>query len=108
MTSSTRPLLPYNRALAIVVLLLMFIHTYFKWKWGTLPELLWGCNFASLTIICGLWFELPVVVGTGFIWHISVGEPGFLYGVLQSGHTTWISILVHSLPTLAAFLFLRR
>lgn len=97
-----------NRMLAIVVFLAMAIHTYFKWKWGTLPELLWGCNVASFTIIIGLWFKVPIIVGTGFLWHISVGEPGYLYGVIQSGHTTWVSVMVHSLPTAAAALFLRR
>jgi len=97
-----------NRFLALVVLVAMAIHTYFKWIWGTLPELLWGCNVASFVIILGLWLQRPAVIGTGFLWHISVGEPGFLYGVLQTGHTTWVSVLVHSLPTTAAFLSLRR
>ncbi|HJW43168.1 MAG TPA: hypothetical protein VJ463_01855 [Geothrix sp.] len=97
-----------HRALALLVLATMVIHTYYKWKWGTLPELLWGCNVASFVIIAGLWFHLPVAVGTGFLWHLAVGEPGYLFGVLQTGQTTWISVLVHSLPTAAAFLFLRR
>ena len=97
-----------NRILSIVVLLAMGLHTYYKWKWGTLPELLWGCNIASFVIILGLWFENPFLIGTGFIWHISVGEPGYIFGVIQTGHTTWLSVLVHSLPTLAAFISLRR
>ena len=29
-----------HRILALLVLLAMVVHTYFKWKWGTLPELL--------------------------------------------------------------------
>ena len=97
-----------NRLLALAVLAAMAVHTYLKWKWGTLPELLWGCNVASFVIIAGLWFRKPLLVGTGFLWHIAVGEPGFWFGVLQTGHTTWISILVHSLPTVAAFVSLRR
>jgi hypothetical protein len=97
-----------HRLLAILVLLAMAIHTYYKWKWGTLPELLWGCNVASFVIILGLWFHIPMAVGTGFLWHIAVGEPGYVLGVLQTGHTTWISVAVHSVPTVAAFLFMRR
>ena len=108
MSSSSRRHIENNRLPAVIVLLAMVIHTYFKWKWGTLPELLWGCNVASFTIIVGLWFDLPMVVGTGFLWHISVGEPGYIFGVIQNGQTTWVSVLVHSLPTVAAFLFLRR
>lgn len=97
-----------NRFLAIFVLLAMLIHTYFKWKWGTLPELLWGCNVASFIIIVGLWFDFPILVGTGFVWHISVGEPGYILDVIQTGRTTWVSVLVHSLPTIAALFSLRR
>lgn len=108
MRSSLNQHIENNRLLAVIVMLAMVIHTYFKWKWGTVPELLWGCNVASFTIIAGLWFELPILAGTGFLWHISVGEPGYIFGVIQTGQTTWVSVLVHSLPTIAAFLFLRR
>lgn len=97
-----------NHFLALAVLAAMAVHTYFKWKWGTLPELLWACNVASFVIIAGLWFRQPLMVGTGFLWHVGVGEPGYILGVVQTGHTTWISVAVHSLPTLAAFLSLRR
>jgi len=97
-----------NRTLAVLILIAMAIHTYYKWKWGTLPELLWGCNVASFVIILGLWFEIPLLIGTGFLWHVSVGEPGYVFGVIQAGHTTWISVLVHSLPTVGALLSLRR
>jgi len=105
--SASRPL-ESSRILAVVVLAAMILHTYYKWKWGTLPEMLWGCNVASFVIIAGLWLRKPLLVGTGFLWHVSVGEPGYVYGVLQTGRTTWLSVLVHSLPTLAAFLSLRR
>jgi hypothetical protein len=99
---------PHNVWLALAVLCAMVVHTYLKWRWGTLPELLWGCNVASFVIIAGLFLDRPVLVGTGFLWHVGVGEPGYLFGVIQTGHTTWVSVLVHSLPTVAAFLSLRR
>jgi len=108
MPARFRPSLETQRLLALGVLAAMALHTYLKWTWGTLPELLWGCNVASFVIIAGLWFQRPILVGTGFLWHISVGEPSYLYGVLQTGHTTWVSVLVHSLPTVAAFQALRR
>jgi hypothetical protein len=84
------------------------VHTYFKWRWHTLPELLWGCNVASMVIIAGLWVREARWVGMAFLWHLCVGEPGYLYGVLHTGHTHWISVVMHSLPTVAAFLYLRR
>ncbi len=100
--------LRHSRAWSGVVLAGMALHAYFKWKWGTLPELLWGCNVASLAIIAGLWIRNHHVVGMAFLWHLCVGEPGYVYGVLETGHTHWVSVLMHSLPTAAAFLYLRR
>jgi hypothetical protein len=97
-----------DRMLALIVLVAMAIHTGFKCHWGTMPELLWGCNVASFIIILGLWFQMPRFVGAGFLWHLCVGEPGYLYGVIQTGRTHWVSVLVHSLPTFAAFFSLRR
>jgi len=97
-----------DRALALLVLVAMALHTYFKFRWGTMSELLWGCNVASLVIILGLWFRAPHLVGAGFLWHICVGEPAYIYGVVQTGHTHWVSVVVHSLPTVAAFFSLRR
>ncbi|MDP2875142.1 MAG: hypothetical protein Q8O00_03090 [Holophaga sp.] len=97
-----------DRVLALLVLAAMAAHTYLKYRWGTMSELLWGCNVASFVIILGLWFKAPRLVGAGFLWHICVGEPGYIYGVLQTGHTHWVSVLVHSLPTVAAFFSLRR
>lgn len=86
----------------------MAAHTIVKWQLGTLPELLWGCNVASFLIIAGLWIRSASLVGTAFLWHVCVGEPGYVYGALVQGHTGWTSVLVHSLPTVAAFLYLRR
>jgi len=92
----------------MLVLAAMALHTYLKYRWGTVSELLWGCNVASFVIVLGLWFRAPRLVGAGFLWHIYVGEPGYVYGVLQTGQTHWVSVLVHSLPTVAAFFSLRR
>lgn len=107
-TIRSRETLLRDGTLALVVLSAMTLHTWLKFRWGTMPELLWGCNVASFVIILGLGFRMPRLVGAGFLWHLCVGEPGYIYGVIQTGHTHWVSVLVHSLPTLAAFLSLRR
>lgn len=97
-----------NRTWALLLLAIMAVHSYLKWTWGTLPELLWGCNVASFAIILGLWTQSPKVTGMAFLWHLGVGEPGWLYGVIQTGQTHWVSVLVHTLPTLGGFLYLRK
>ncbi len=97
-----------NRRLALAVLATLFCHTLIKARLGTLPELLWGCNVASFLIAAGLWLGEARLVGPAFLWHLAVGEPAYVWGAIQAGHTGWTSILAHSVPTICAFLFLRR
>ncbi len=97
-----------SRLMALLVLLSMALHSYVKWRLGTLPELLWGCNVASFIIVVGLWFRAPSAVATGFLWHVCIGDPAYIVDVLRSGSTGWTSVLAHSLPPIAAFFYLRR
>jgi hypothetical protein len=97
-----------SRVAALGVLAVMLMHTAFKMQCGTLPELLWACNVASFGIVLGLWFGNLHLVGMGFLWHLCVGEPGWLYGVWYRGWPGWTSVMVHTLPTLAAAWALKR
>lgn len=97
-----------DRLWALALLLLLGLHGWFKWTWGTLPELLWACNIASFATVLGLGFRSPAVTGMALLWHLGIGEPAWLYEVVRTGHSHWVSVLVHTLPALAAFLSLRR
>ncbi len=100
--------LRHSRRYAVLLLLALLAHTYVKWRLGTLPELLWGCNVASFCILAGLWLQSPRAVAVGFLWHVCIGDPAYLAEVIRSGHTGWSSVLVHSLPAVAGFFYLRR
>jgi len=100
-----------------VLIVAMVVHTCVKIHLGTLPELLWGCNVATCLIIVGLLTRNTVLVGACFLWHLCLGDPAFFIETLRSGHAAdlfrgfsagWSSVVVHSLPTLAAFRYLRR
>jgi hypothetical protein len=97
-----------DRRLALLVLLVMACHTVAKARLGTLPELLWGCNVASFLIALGLWTARPRLVGAAFLWHLAVGEPAYVLGAVQAGHTGWTSVAAHTVPAIAAALSLRR
>lgn len=107
-SSRPGPSVRSRRTWSLVLFVAMVVHTATKAWLGTLPELLWGCNVASLLIIVGLWRGDGRWVGTGFLWHACVGDLGWLYGVLVSGHTLWISVVMHTLPAVLGFLFLKR
>jgi hypothetical protein len=94
------------KVLALAVLLVMAAHTYVKWRLGTLPELLWGCNVASFALVVGLWIGNAPMVGMAFLWHLCVGDPAYVAGALQQGSWGWSSILAHSLPPLAGLAYL--
>ncbi len=97
-----------DRRLALLVLLVMLAHAAAKARLGTLPELLWGCNVASFLIVLGLWAAEARLVGAAFLWHLAVGEPAYVLGAVQAGHTGWTSVAAHTVPAIAAALSLRR
>lgn len=97
-----------NRRLALAVALALLAHVLVKVRLGTLAELLWGCNVASFLILGGIWAGAARLVAAAFLWHLAVGEPAYLVLVIREGHTGWTSVAAHSVPTLCAFLFLRR
>ncbi|HJU84072.1 MAG TPA: hypothetical protein VJ600_07655 [Holophagaceae bacterium] len=110
MDHAARPV-PFHRrpeALAFLLLLALAAHAWVKWRLGTLPELLWGCNVATFFLVAGLWTCSAALVGMAFLWHICVGDLAYLAGAVQQGHWGWSSVLVHSLPALAGLVDLRR
>lgn len=116
MADRTKPRsFPERRHLwAGILLVAMVIHTLFKIRAGILPELLWGCNVATFLIILGLWLDNPILVGMSFLWHACLGDVAFAVGAIARRQDLWLlftsgwsSVVVHTLPTLAAFLYLR-
>ncbi len=99
---------PIHRSLAIVLLLLMAVHAYTKWRHGILTEMLWVCHIATFLLIAGLWKGIAPLVGMAFLWHLCVGDPSYVVDGLRQGDWAWNSILVHALPPLAGLAYLRR
>ena len=98
-----------RRVSALLLLAVMALHTAVKAQLGTLPELLWACNVSTLLLIVGLWFDLRPVIGMALLWHLCVGEPGWIAGIAARGWAFpgWTSVAVHTLPPTCAFLALR-
>jgi hypothetical protein len=72
-------------------------------------HLLWSCHIASATIAVGLLAGSARAVAAGFLFHLAIGFPAWLVEEV----TTWpdvmpTSLLAHTLPPVAAFLYLRR
>ena len=98
-----------RRAAALLLLAVMALHTAVKVQLGTLPELLWACNVSTLILVVGLWWDLRPLMGMALLWHLCVGEPGWIAGIAARGWAFpgWTSVAVHTLPPTCAFLALR-
>ncbi len=93
-----------RRLSALLLLSVLFAHTLVKVRLGTLPELLWACNVSSLVLVAALWFDWAPGMGLALVWHLCVGEPGWIAGVAARGWAFpgWTSVAVHTLPPLLA------
>lgn len=98
-----------RRPAALLLLVVMLLHTAVKVRLGTLPELLWACNVSTLILIGALWTDHRPLIGMALLWHLCVGEPGWIAGIAARGWAFpgWTSVAVHTLPPTCAYLALR-
>jgi len=74
---------------------------------GNLSEMLWACNWASLLIGLGILAGSRSAACAGLLFHLTLGIPAWLLGLLFTQELYPTSVLVHSLPPLAALVYLR-
>jgi len=74
---------------------------------GNLSEMLWACHWASLLIGLGILAGSRGAACSGLLFHLTLGIPAWLLGLLFSRELYPTSVLVHSLPPLAALFYLR-
>ncbi|MGH9602396.1 MAG: hypothetical protein ACRD24_08390 [Terriglobales bacterium] len=74
---------------------------------GNLSEMLWACHWASLLIGLGLLAGSRSAVSAGLLFHLTLGIPAWLLGLLLTRELYPTSVLVHSLPPAVALLYLR-
>ncbi|MBI3131206.1 MAG: hypothetical protein HYZ13_07605 [Acidobacteria bacterium] len=98
-----------RRLASLLLLVVLGAHALVKVRLGTLPELLWACNVSSLILVAALWFDWAPGMGLALVWHLCVGEPGWIAGIAARGWAFpgWTSVAVHTLPAAFAFLALR-
>jgi hypothetical protein len=64
---------------------------------------------SSLILVAALWFDWAPGLGLALVWHLCVGEPGWIAGIAARGWAFpgWTSVAVHTLPPLLAIQALR-
>lgn len=98
-----------RRLASLLLLAVLGAHALVKVELGTLPELLWACNVSSLILVAALWVDWAPGMGLALVWHLCVGEPGWIAGIAARGWAFpgWTSVAVHTLPPALAILGLR-
>ncbi|HJV23467.1 MAG TPA: hypothetical protein VJ570_12265 [Holophagaceae bacterium] len=64
---------------------------------------------SSFVLVAALWWDWAPGMGLALVWHLCVGEPGWIAGIAARGWAFpgWTSVAVHTLPPTLAFLGLR-
>ncbi|HJW33129.1 MAG TPA: hypothetical protein VJ505_07155 [Holophagaceae bacterium] len=98
-----------RRLASLLLLTVLGAHALVKVQLDTVPELLWACNVSSLILVAALWCDWAPGMGLALVWHLCVGEPGWIAGIAARGWAFpgWTSVAVHTLPATFAFLTLR-
>lgn len=92
--------------LAIAVFVSLVLDAWTKGP-GDQSEMLWACHWASVLIGFGILAGSRSAVCAGLLFHLTLGVPAWLLGVLFSGELFPTSALSHSFPPLAAVFYLR-
>lgn len=93
-----------KRAGGAVLLVLLLLLAMQKAQAGVAFEMLWICHVTSAMLALGLLFELPVLTGTGFLFHLAVGIPAYLLHLLVGGDSSPVSVLLHLFTPLFGWL----
>jgi hypothetical protein len=97
-----------KRAGGAVLLVLLLLLATQKVQAGVGLEMLWACHVASAMLALGLLFDLPVLIATGFLFHVAVGIPAYLLHLATGGDISAVSFLLHLLSPLFGWLAWRR
>lgn len=86
-----------KRAGGLLLLSLLVLLTVQKAQAGMAPEMLWVCHITSAMLAIGLIFDTPLLIATGFLYHIAVAIPTYLLHLATGGDSSVVSFMLHAL-----------
>ncbi len=96
-----------SRVLGVALLLALAAHALQKAP-GAWLDMLWFCHVATLLLAVGLLLPSMRLAAVGFVSHVAIGFPSYLFDLVFVGGTTLTSVIVHLLPLVAGAWALRR
>ena len=84
---------------AILLALYLFL-VFQKTRAGLGAELFWLSHVTSAVLALGLLAELPLLIAAGFLFHLAVALPAYVFYLATGGETSLMSFLLHMLSPL--------
>ena len=89
-----------KRLLGALILALYGVLVLQKTQAGLGAELFWLSHVTSLILALGLLARVPLMVATGFLFHLAVALPAYIFYLATGGETSVVSFLLHLLTPL--------
>ncbi len=93
-----------KRVLGAVILALYGVLVLQKTQAGLGAELFWLSHVTSLILALGLLARAPLMVATGFLFHLAVALPAYIFYLATGGETSVVSFLLHLLTPLSGWI----
>jgi hypothetical protein len=90
-----------------VLLALYVVLVVQKTQVGLGAELFWLSHVTSAMLALGLLARVPVMVATGFLFHLAVALPAYVFYLATGGETSVVSFLLHLLSPLFGWIACR-
>lgn len=97
-----------KRAFGLILLALLLLLTVQKAQAGVAAEMLWVCHVTSAMLAIGLLFDTPVLMATGFMYHIAVAIPTYLLHLATGGDSSVVSFMLHTLTPVFGWIACRK
>ena len=89
-----------KRLTGAILLALYLVLVFQKTQAGLSAELLWLSHVTSLVLALGLLLDVALMVAAGFLFHLAVALPAYLFYLTTGGETSLTSFLLHVLSPL--------
>lgn len=89
-----------KRITGVILLALYLLLVFQKTQAGLAAELLWLSHVTSAVLAVGLILDASLMIAAGFLFHLAVALPAYLFYLSTGGETSPMSFLLHVLSPL--------
>jgi hypothetical protein len=73
---------------------------------SNIEETMWACYWVSFFVSIGIFFGIDWLVSSGVVFFAGLGFPVWLLGIVISGQTMAVSVVMHTIPLLAGLYYI--